>query len=76
MYTGKARNIDKKLEGELQKIAKQAYEVLGLTGYARIDFRVTPDRRPFILEVNPNLDIGYREDLAASAEAVEWTIHN
>lgn len=70
VYTGKARNIDKKLEGELQKIAKQAYEVLGLTGYARIDFRVTPDRRPFILEVNPNPDIGYREDLAASAEAV------
>ena len=41
----------------------------GCTGYARIDFRLTPDGQVYFLEANPNPDIAYGEELAASAEA-------
>ncbi|SPD73210.1 GCN5-related N-acetyltransferase [uncultured Desulfobacterium sp.] len=39
---------------ELEKLAIQCWKVFGLKGYARVDFRVDKDGRPFILEVNAN----------------------
>ena len=34
-----------------------------------MDFRVTPDGRPYVLEANPNPNLCFGEDLAESAEA-------
>lgn len=38
----------------LQELAQNCWEVFGLRGYARVDFRVDDDGQPWILEVNAN----------------------
>jgi D-alanine-D-alanine ligase len=45
------------------------YRILELDGYARIDFRLSPDGRLYFLEANPNPDVVYGGELAESAEA-------
>lgn len=45
-----------KLRERLQALAKDAFRLLGCRDYARVDFRVKPTGKPYILEVNPNPD--------------------
>ena len=40
-----------------------------LDGYARIDYRLTPDNQLYFLEANPNPDIAESEEFASAAEA-------
>lgn len=68
--TGPAEDLDSKLYERLQHLAKRTYLALGLNGYARIDMRMDSLGNIFVIEANPNPDIGYKEDFAASAEAV------
>lgn len=56
------------LKKEFERLSKRIYRVLGLSGYARIDYRLTDDGRLFVLEVNPNPQIARDEDFADSAE--------
>lgn len=42
------------LEDRLKRCAIRAYKLIGLRGIGRVDFRVTEDGRPYVLEVNPN----------------------
>ena len=42
------------LDARLKSVAKDVYRALDLTGYARIDMRMAPDGRIFVLEANPN----------------------
>jgi D-alanine-D-alanine ligase len=42
------------LKAQLEQLSRSCWEVFGLKGYARVDFRVDARGRPFILEVNPN----------------------
>lgn len=37
---------------EIRALALRTYEVLGCEGAARVDFRITPRGRPFVLEIN------------------------
>jgi D-alanine-D-alanine ligase len=37
---------------QIQKLALQTYDVLGCAGAARVDFRITPRGRPYVLEIN------------------------
>lgn len=39
---------------ELRSLALQSWQVFGLRGYARVDFRVDERGRPWILEINAN----------------------
>src|SRR4051812_21890803 len=48
-------------------LSKRIYRILGLTGYARLDFRMTPDGRMYLLEANPNPQLAHGEDFADSA---------
>lgn len=57
------------LFSDLARLARAAWDLFGLTGYARVDFRVDPSGAPCILEVNANpclaADAGF---CAAAAE--------
>jgi len=53
----------------LAALGKRIYKILGISGYARIDLRVTEDEKIFILEANANPDIGYGEELSLAGEA-------
>jgi D-alanine-D-alanine ligase len=65
-----AQNIDEKLINKLNYLGKRIYKILGISGYARIDLRLTEDNKIYVLEANANPDIGYREELSTSAELI------
>jgi len=45
---------DTDLLAELEKLARRCWDIFSLRGYARVDFRVDPDNKPWILEINAN----------------------
>lgn len=49
--------LEKGLEQRIKELALQTYKIIGGRDYARVDFRLTKDNRPYILEFNPNPDI-------------------
>jgi D-alanine-D-alanine ligase len=59
---------DQPLLAALAVLARRCWEAFGLGGYARVDFRVDADGRPWVLEVNANPclspDAGYAAALA------------
>lgn len=65
--TGPAQ-VEKLIEKKIIKTCKKVYQVLGLSGYARIDLRLTQDGKIFILEANPNPNIASDDEFAKSAE--------
>jgi D-alanine-D-alanine ligase len=48
--------VSPRLGRRLADIAAKAFRLTGCRDFARIDFRVKPSGRPYILEVNPNPD--------------------
>jgi D-alanine-D-alanine ligase len=48
------------------------YRALGLSGYARIDMRMSGDGQLYVLEANPNPQIAEDEDFADSAKKVDY----
>ncbi len=63
-----AENLDSKVTNRLYSIGKRIFKVLGLSGYARIDVRLTEDNSIYVLEANANPDIAYGEELSTAAE--------
>lgn len=55
------------VETRLTQLCKRIYRALDLTGYARLDLRLTPDEKLIVLEANPNPGIARDEDSALSA---------
>jgi D-alanine-D-alanine ligase len=53
----------------LDRLSRRMYRALGMSGYARMDFRVTPDGKVFVLEANANPNLEAAEDFAESARA-------
>ncbi len=62
--------FDAELMRTYETAAKRIYRVLGLSGYARIDFRLTEDGRLYFLEANPNPDIAAGEEFSSAAKAI------
>jgi len=62
------KNLSGDFVADLSRLGKRIYKLLGMSGYARIDLRLTEDNRIYILEVNANPDIGYGEELSMAAE--------
>ena len=52
---------------EMKKLALRCWRVFGLSGYARVDFRVDRRGRPWILEVNTNPCLAADAGFAAAA---------
>jgi D-alanine-D-alanine ligase len=61
------------LPADLWALAVRAYRLVGCRDYARIDFRVSPEGKPFVLEVNPNPCISPLGGLAHSLEQMRVT---
>jgi D-alanine-D-alanine ligase len=53
---------------QVEYLSRRIYRILSLSGYARLDYRMTEDGRFYLLEANPNPNISYGEDFAESAE--------
>jgi len=67
--TGPAENLPEGLPARMARLARRIYRVLNLSGYARIDMRVTADGQLFVLEANANPNLAQTEDFATSAQA-------
>jgi D-alanine-D-alanine ligase len=55
------------LDASLRALAAATWTLLGLRGFARIDFRLDADGTPMILEVNPNPCLDPHSGFAAAA---------
>jgi len=55
------------LAAKIRRACVRSWELFELTGYARIDFRVTPQGEPLVLEINTNPGIAPDAGFAAAA---------
>jgi D-alanine-D-alanine ligase len=67
--SARAENLPDGCAEHIARMCSRMYRVLKLTGYARMDLRLTPDGKVYALEANPNPDVRELEDLALSAQA-------
>lgn len=70
VVTEAAKDLTPEQKLQLERLSKRIYRLLGLSGYARLDYRLRPDGRIYLLEANPNPNISRDEDFALSAESV------
>jgi D-alanine-D-alanine ligase len=70
----RAADLPPEMIKKLDRLSKRIYRALDLSGYARLDFRLTPGGEFYILEANPNPNISYGEDFpeAASHSGVSY----
>ena len=66
--TGLAKDIDQATRNKIARICKRVYRALNMSGYARMDLRLTDDGKIYLLEANANPELSYGDDLAESAE--------
>lgn len=66
--TGLAQDLTETQQRNIVHLCKRIYHSLDMTGYARMDLRMRPDGRVFVLEANANPNLAYGEDFAESAE--------
>ena len=65
-----AVDLSEEFTTKIQVICKRAYRNLNLSGYARMDLRMTQDGNVYVLEANPNPQLSFGEDFAESAAHV------
>jgi len=68
--TAQAKDLPEGAAERIVKMCKRIYRCLGLTGYARIDLRMSAEGKIYVLEANPNPQLAYDEDLAESAHSM------
>jgi D-alanine-D-alanine ligase len=67
--TKAVEGLSESLKRRVPHLCKRIYRILNLSGYARMDLRLAEDGQVYLLEANPNPQLGYGEDFAESAEA-------
>jgi D-alanine-D-alanine ligase len=70
---GPAEGLPPELVRHIESSSKRIYRLLSLSGYGRLDYRLTPDGRYFLLEANPNPDIARDEEFASAAISRGYT---
>src|ERR1700730_2256524 len=63
----RAAQLRPEQDKNLERLSKRIYRYLFLSGYARLDYRMTDDGDFYLLEANPNPQIARGEDFADSA---------
>lgn len=66
---GKAKGLAPEIERRIAEVCKRTYRHIKLSGYARIDLRMTADGQIYVIEANPNPDVAADEEFAESAYA-------
>lgn len=69
LESGLAEDLPENLQREIPRLAKRIFRALSLSGYARLDLRLTTAGEVYLIEANPNPQLAYGEDFAESAEA-------
>ena len=65
--TAAAKHLPAGAAEHLNRLSKRIHKTLDLSGYARMDFRLTPEGKIYVLEANPNPTLALGEDFAESA---------
>lgn len=68
LTTGAAMGLSPSLAKRIDRVARRVYRELGLSGYARLDLRVTAQDEVYVIEANATPDIARDEDFADSAK--------
>ena len=68
-----ATDLPAPVEAALDRAARRIYRALGLSGYARMDFRIREDGQVFVLEANANPNLAENDEFALSALAAGIT---
>jgi D-alanine-D-alanine ligase len=67
--THAAQELPPQVLSALDRLSRRIYRALGMSGYARMDFRVTTQGQVYVLEANANPNLETAEDFAESARA-------
>lgn len=62
-----AEDLSEPVRREIPRLAKRVFRLLQMRGYGRIDMRLTPEDKLFVVEGNPNPHIARDEDYAEAA---------
>jgi D-alanine-D-alanine ligase len=62
-----AAKLPPEVKKKVERLSKRIYRLLGLSGYARLDYRMKENGEVYLLEANPNPQIAMNEDFADSA---------
>jgi D-alanine-D-alanine ligase len=65
--------LDTETQKRISTVCKRVFRILHLRDYARIDLRLNQNGKICILEVNPNPDLAYGEEVAEAAEKDGWS---
>jgi len=63
-----AKGIEEKVEEQIEETSKTAFRALGLSGFARLDLRLTDKNEVYVIEVNPNPNIANDDEIAYAAQ--------
>ena len=66
--THEAKGLSEETLAKISKVCKRIYRALNMSGYGRMDLRLTESGEIYVLEANANPNIEYGEDFAESAE--------
>lgn len=68
--THEADDLNEEQVAKISKVCKRVYRALNMSGYARMDLRLTDSGDVYVLEANANPNIEYGEDFSESAEKI------
>ena len=64
----KPADLPPELMRHAERVSKRVFRILELDGYARIDYRLSPEGRLYFIEANPNPEIAREDEFASAAE--------
>lgn len=67
--SGPAHALNNQQRTSIERVARESFRSLGLSGYARLDLRIRANGQPVFLEANPNPSIHRNDDFACAASA-------
>jgi len=67
IVSAEAKELPAGMVERIQATCKRVYQILLMSGYARVDLRLTEAGRIYVIEANPNPQLAAGEDFAESA---------